>query len=116
MTPLDNIVLQIINYYIDMGGYRQIPTDHRDCFNTCRLLGAEYIPDGALIYHTSITTNRMVTSSISGEKLQLLPVAEDQEHGIYWIKESEGYDNARIIAHIVSLNNDRSKMFAWVAR
>lgn len=115
------IVVDIIDHYLKKHSNAiwnaGIPS-HEYCLDSCELIGEESRGD-ILYYRLSITVDSTVVSSTTGRNLELMPITlENSERkeqlDLFWIRQSEGYDNARIIAHILS--DDYGRVRAYVAR
>lgn len=120
MNPRDLIVKEILDFYADnFNEFPLIPTEHRECEGSCILIGPGSNKSGIGYYQYSITLDQTVKSSDTGQILQLQNIFDNHlkdKMSLFWIRESQGLHNARIIAHILTMNNDEREIMAFVKR
>ena len=120
MNPYDLIVEKILNFYSEnFSSYPIIPNNHEECTTECVFIGPGSYKTGVADYRTSITVDSSVISSKNGEVIQLKNVFDNHLKDImnlYWINESQGYQNARIIAHIFTFNSYNNSIVALVKK
>lgn len=111
-----SMILNVLEYYDSIGGYRLIPNNHEICYGHpgVRLLDPNPVFSSTMgFYRMSLTLDRQFISSSSG-----LP-AESYSWGlpnVFKCLDSQGIMNARIIAHICTWGDSFEHAYAYVAR
>ena len=110
---LSQIIHEIADHFRNTPEIRLIHSDPEVCFSsdTIKLMGSS--AGGYGCYHISLCVDARVRSSSTGLPVDLQPVGLFP--GLYWIAQSQGAANARIIAHIGSWNADGRSLYALVA-
>lgn len=114
MDLVQELVHKIVLHYEALGGYRFVPTDLELCITRISSQDIKVIQvgqpvPGAGYYNNSLTVDPFVNSSIDGKVLanpRLGPTFD-----LYWIRQSQGYANARIVAHLYDLDSQAPSAF-----
>lgn len=116
LVKLERLFQEINSYYKQLGGYRTITPDRlRGIENhEYRMIGEEGQPNTIGYYHVSLSLDSLIVSSKTNKSISLDPASTIFPY--YYISESQGYNNARIIAHIGSWGGNQTSLFAWVYR
>lgn len=117
---LNLILNKVFRHYESIGSILLVPNDHSYCpyVPGIRLISLYGEPGiGVNYYHFSLSLDPVTHSRETGERKQLRKAFTSNAFGdFYWIFDSDpGYQHARIVAHIMSLELNEKNPMAWVA-